>query len=40
VVPKDLELHRKIMDKANRSRYSIHPGTNKTYEDLKQSSGG
>jgi hypothetical protein len=26
VVPKDLELHR--------SRYSIHPGTNKMYQDL------
>jgi hypothetical protein len=37
VVPKDLELHRKIMDEAHCSRYSIHPGTNKMYQDLKKS---
>jgi hypothetical protein len=36
VVPKDFELHRKIMDKAHCSRYSIHPGTNKMYQDLKK----
>jgi hypothetical protein len=36
VVPKDLELHRKIMDEAHCSRYSIHPGTNKMYQDLKK----
>jgi hypothetical protein len=36
VVPKDLELHRKIMDEAHRSRYSIHPGTNKMYQDFKK----
>jgi hypothetical protein len=35
VVPKDLELHRKIMNEAHCSRYSIHPGTNKMYQDLK-----
>jgi hypothetical protein len=34
VVPKDFELCRKIMDEAHRSRYSIHPGTNKMYQDL------
>jgi hypothetical protein len=37
VVPKDLELQRKIMDEAHCSRYSIHPGTNKMYQDLKKS---
>jgi hypothetical protein len=36
VVPKDCELHRKIMDEAHCSRYSIHPGTNKMYQDLKK----
>jgi hypothetical protein len=35
VVPKDLELHYKIMDEAHCSQYSIHPKTNKTYQDLK-----
>jgi hypothetical protein len=36
VVPKDFELHHKIMDEAHSSRYSIHPGTNKMYQDLKK----
>jgi hypothetical protein len=36
VVPKNFELHRKIMDEAHCSRYSIHPGTNKMYQDLKK----
>jgi hypothetical protein len=36
VVPKDFELRRKIMDEAHRSRYSIHLGTNKMYQDLKK----
>jgi hypothetical protein len=36
VVLKDFELHRKIMDEAHRSQYSIHPGTNKIYQDLKK----
>jgi hypothetical protein len=34
VVPKDFELHRKIMDEAHCSTYSIHPGTNKMYQGL------
>jgi hypothetical protein len=34
VVPKDFELRRKIMDEAHYSWYSIHPGTNKMYQDL------
>jgi hypothetical protein len=37
VVLKDFELHRKIMDEAHCSRYSIHLGTNKMYQDLKKS---
>jgi hypothetical protein len=37
VVPQNFELHRKIMDEAHCSRYSIHPGTNKMYQDLKKS---
>jgi hypothetical protein len=36
VVPKDFEVHRKIMDKAHCSWYSIHPETNKMYQDLKK----
>jgi hypothetical protein len=37
VVPKDFELHRKIMDETHCSRYSIHPVTNKMYQDLNKS---
>jgi hypothetical protein len=36
VVLKDFEIHRKIMDEAHCSRYSIHPGTNKMYQDLRK----
>jgi hypothetical protein len=36
VVPKDVELHHKITDEAHCSRYSIHPGTNKMYQDLNK----
>jgi hypothetical protein len=36
VVMKDFELHRKIMDEAHCSRYSIHPGTNTMYQVLKK----
>jgi hypothetical protein len=36
VVPKNFELRRKIMDEAHCSRYSIHLGTNKMYQDLKK----
>jgi hypothetical protein len=35
-VPKDFELRCNIMDEAHCSRYSIHPGTNKMYQDLKK----
>jgi hypothetical protein len=37
VVPEDHELHCKIMQEAHCSRYSIHPGTNKIYQDFKKS---
>ena len=36
VVPKDLELQKQILEEAHFSRYSIHPGSNKMYQDLKQ----
>jgi hypothetical protein len=36
VVPKDFDLRCKIMEEAHCSRYSIHPGTNKMYHDLKK----
>jgi hypothetical protein len=36
MVLKDFELRRKIMDEAHCSRYSIHPKTNKMYQDLKK----
>ena len=35
VVPKDSELRKQILDEAHLSRYSIHPGSNKMYQDLK-----
>jgi hypothetical protein len=35
VVPKDFDVHRKIIDEAHCSWYSIHLGTNKMYQDLK-----
>jgi hypothetical protein len=38
VVLKDFELRCKIMDEAHCSRYSIHLGTNKMYQDLKKKS--
>lgn len=36
VVPKDFELRRKILDEAHESQFSIHPGSNKMYQDLKK----
>ncbi|WVZ97761.1 hypothetical protein U9M48_043274 [Paspalum notatum var. saurae] len=36
VVPKDLELRKKIMEEAYTSRFTIHPGSTKMYQDLKQ----
>ena len=36
VVPKDQGLRAKILDEAHHSRFSIHPGSTKMYQDLKQ----
>ncbi|WVZ89599.1 hypothetical protein U9M48_035979 [Paspalum notatum var. saurae] len=36
VVPKDMELRRKILDEAYTSMFTMHPGSNKMYQDLKQ----
>ena len=36
VVPKVPELRQQILDEAHTTRYSIHPGSNKMYQDLKQ----
>jgi hypothetical protein len=36
VVPKDDEVRQQILDEAHLSRYSIHPGSTKMYQDLKQ----
>lgn len=36
VVPKNLELRRKILDEAHLSKCSIHPGSNKMYQGLKE----
>jgi transposase InsO family protein len=36
VVPKDAEVRQQILDEVHLSRYSIHPGSTKMYQDLKQ----
>ena len=36
VVPKDHELRKQILDEAHLSKFSIHPGSSKMYQDLKQ----
>jgi hypothetical protein len=36
MVPNDAELGQQILDEAHLSRYSIHPGSTKMYQDLKQ----
>jgi hypothetical protein len=36
VVPKDVDVRQQILDEAHLSRYSIHPGSTKMYQDLKQ----
>ncbi|KAI3805399.1 hypothetical protein L1987_27748 [Smallanthus sonchifolius] len=35
-IPMGGELRTKILDEAHKSRYSIHPGANKMYQDLKK----
>jgi hypothetical protein len=36
VVPVDLEIKKIILDEAHRSKFSVHPGSTKMYQDLKQ----
>ncbi|WVZ93919.1 hypothetical protein U9M48_039869 [Paspalum notatum var. saurae] len=36
VVPKDMELRKKTLDEAHTSMFTMHPGSNKMYQDLKQ----
>ncbi|WVZ80417.1 LOW QUALITY PROTEIN: hypothetical protein U9M48_027890 [Paspalum notatum var. saurae] len=36
VVPKDMELRKRILDEAHTSMFTMHPGNNKMYQDLKQ----
>ncbi|WVZ89427.1 hypothetical protein U9M48_035838 [Paspalum notatum var. saurae] len=36
IVPKDMELRKKILDEAHTSVLTMHPGSNKMYQDLKQ----
>ena len=35
VVPKDHQLRRQVLDEAHLSKFSIHPGSTKMYQDLK-----
>jgi hypothetical protein len=35
VVPKNLELRKKILDEAHHSKFSMHAGSNKMYHDLR-----
>jgi hypothetical protein len=36
VIPNDVELRRDILDEAHKTRYTIHPGSTKMYQDLKK----
>jgi hypothetical protein len=36
VVPKDHKLRKQILDEAHVSKFSMHPGSTKMYQDLKQ----
>jgi hypothetical protein len=36
VVPKDHKLRKTILDEAHLSKFSMHPGSTKMYQDLKQ----
>ena len=35
-VPEDVGLRREILDESHRSRYTVHPGSNKMYRDLRR----
>jgi hypothetical protein len=36
VIPNDAELRRDILDEAHQTQFTIHPGNNKMYQDLKK----
>jgi ribonuclease HI len=36
IIPNDAELRRNILDEAHQTRYTVHPGNNKMYQDLKK----
>jgi hypothetical protein len=36
IIPMDAELRRYILDEAIQTRYTVHPGNNKMYQDLKK----
>ena len=36
VVPKDETLKKEILEEAHRSKYMIHPGSSKMYQDLRR----
>jgi hypothetical protein len=36
VVPKNHQLHKQILDEAHLSKFSIHPGSTKMYQDLRR----
>jgi hypothetical protein len=36
VVPKDHQIRKQILDEAHLSKFSIHPGSTKIYQDLRQ----
>jgi hypothetical protein len=40
VVPMNHQLHKQILDEADLSKFSIHPGSTKMYQDLGKSFGG
>jgi hypothetical protein len=40
VVPKNHQLRKQILDEAHLSKFSIHPGSTKMYQDLRQNFGG
>jgi hypothetical protein len=36
VLPKDDKLRKEILDEAHKTQYTVHPGSTKTYQDLKK----
>ena len=36
VIPSDAKLRRDILSEAHKSRYAVHPGNTKMYQDLKE----